>query len=274
MAAFRLFSKLDTFNGLTGQLVENGYLTFCLAGTTTPTNVYGSIDLDPNNGSTVDLDSSGRPDVDVWGDGDVSYFVELFDADDVKQGEVDNVGIPGGAVESLPTLLPNGFLTNDGGVLSWVSIREVPDPTGQADKVLSTDGTVLTWVAQAEPPAPATPADIDVQSASFRAADTGTPATSFFMQQGSGSAVASGSHTTSASVVFATPFLATPKVFFQATGGGVTGDGYQPILSRTAVSTTGFTVGVNINEGGTGGGTNISAAVAFDWVAFGTITTP
>lgn len=72
MTAFRLFSRLNTFYGMTGQLLAAGQLKFYDAGTTTPRPVYGDSGLAVNNGVAVRLDSSGRPDVDIWGKGPIS----------------------------------------------------------------------------------------------------------------------------------------------------------------------------------------------------------
>ena len=134
MSAFRLFSKLNTLYGLTGQLLAGGQLKFYDAGTTTARNVYGNLALSVNNGSTVTLDSSGRPSVDVWGTG--SYFVEAYSSAGVKQGEADNVLIPGGTGAAvIPALQSGKYLTNNGSVYLWSTIREMPDPTGQDGKV-------------------------------------------------------------------------------------------------------------------------------------------
>ncbi|WP_419669926.1 hypothetical protein [Xylella fastidiosa] len=69
--------------------MASGSLKFFDAGTTTPRNVYSDQRLSVNNGAVIPLDSSGRPNVDIWGDG--AYFVEVFDVLGVKQGDADNV---------------------------------------------------------------------------------------------------------------------------------------------------------------------------------------
>ena len=64
-AAFRLYSKMDTQWGSSGQLLAFGYLKFYTAGgPTTPKNVYGEQGLSTNNGSQIDLDAAGRPGLD------------------------------------------------------------------------------------------------------------------------------------------------------------------------------------------------------------------
>lgn len=268
-AAFRLFSELETFYGQSGQLLAGGYLKFYTAGTTTPKNVYGEEALSTNNGSTVDLDSSGRPSVDVWGSG--SYFVELYDADDVKQGEADDVQVPGGEATALPALSAGKFLTNDGSVMSWATIRQVPDPTGSASKVLGTDGTALIWQEITDPAVP--DPEIVVDEGRFQGG-VSTNETKHLTLYGSASAAASGTLQTSVAVVFSETFSTIPAIVLSPTGGGVTPGGCFVRHSVTAVSTSGFTANFSTKTGGTSadnfGNSNITSAVAFDWAAFGT----
>jgi len=255
-AAFRLYSKLDTFWGLTGQLLSGGYLKFYSAGTTTPKDVFGELGLTTNNGPQIALDASGRPSVDVWGSG--SYFVEIYDADDVKQGEADNVQIPGGEATALPTLVDGEYLTNDGAVMSWAEIRQVPDPTGHSDEVLSSDGTTLTWIPK--------PSDGDAG---------GDPITDSRIQSGSSSVSGGSGKTVTKAVTFPVAYSASPKVYIQLTGAAPTASGAYPKDSVTAISTTGFTVTFNTTTGGTSAdsysGSDITGTQAFDWLAIGTV---
>src|SRR3989304_1853639 len=126
--AFRVTDQFPQYCDAAGVPLAGGRLRFYFAGTTTAANVYGDKALTVNNGSTVDLDSSGRTNVDVWSDG-TALRMRLYDAASVLIGEADNVELPGGAATSLPAFVAGKFLTNDGAVLSWATIREVPDPT-------------------------------------------------------------------------------------------------------------------------------------------------
>ncbi len=146
MSAFRLFSKLNTFYGLTGQLLAGGYLKFYIAGSTTPQAVFGEKALTTNNGVQIALDSSGRPNVDIWGS--AAYFVEAYAADNTKQGDADNVEAPGAGAITIAPLVAGQFLTNDGAVTLWATILQLPDPTGNAGKQLGTDGTTVLWEAK------------------------------------------------------------------------------------------------------------------------------
>lgn len=270
MAAFRLFSKLTTFYGDSGELLAGGSLKFYEAGTTTPANVYGEKALTTNNGSTIALDASGRPADDIWADTTSSFFVELYDADSVKQGEMDNVEVPGGTAQVVPVPAANFFLTGDSTnyLTEDLSDRLVPDVTGQADKVLSTDGAVLTWVAK--------PAD-----GAAGVSDTSTTSTSIvvgdkMIQFGNDSAPAAGSggKSTTKAVTFGTAFAATPKIVkITPTDGTVTPSGCLVRYAVTSKSTTGFTVKFSTLTGGTSAdntsGSDITSAVAFDWEATG-----
>lgn len=261
--AFRLFSKLDTLLGNTLQGLPGGQLRFYDAGTTTPAAVYGDEELTVNNGVTVTLDSSSRPNVDVWGAASASYFVELYDAGGVKQGEADDVQDPAGASSNIPSLSGNTgkFLTNNGAVTLWATIREVPDPTGQSGKVLGNDGTNLAW--QAAPATPVLPTG-GVTEAAGRLQIGSTQ-----ILHGTATAAASGNTPASQSVTFATAFDTTPRVVVTAVVTAISPSGFLPAVGTT-VTTTGFTAKFDNNSGYNQAGENINAAIPFDWIAIGT----
>lgn len=267
MAAFRIYSKIDTFWGQTGQLLAGGQIRFFDAGTTTPRNVFGNEELTVNNGSTVTLDSSGRPNVDVWGSGE--YFVELYDALGVKQGEADDVQEQGAAAASIPSQAGNlgKFLSTDGSLLQWQAVRQVPDPTGQANKILGTDGSNLTWVNRPADGAAGATADIDVTATS---AIVGDGIDRMRWLTGTGSASASGGRTTSVAITFASAFAAAPVfVGIMPTVSVITGVGYAPVCSATNITTTGFTANFDVNSDQSGA--NISVPVTFQWFAMGDV---
>lgn len=270
-AAYKLYSRLQSFYGNSGELLAGGTLNFYTAGTLDAKNVYGEEALSTNNGSTVTLDASGRANVAIWGSGE--YDVYLKDSDGAAAGEDLGVKIPGGEATALPTLDADKFLTNDGSIMSWADVLQVPDPTGSANKILGTDGTTVSWIAKPADGAAGASADIDVLSDGLRVGDTGTPTTSLRILRGTGSITASGTHTASGSASFGVTFLSAPTVIVQPTGGGVTGGGYHPVPSVTSVSTTGFNVAVNTNES-SDSGANISSTVNYAYIAIGTMTTP
>jgi hypothetical protein len=268
MAAYRVYSKRDTWYGLQAQLLPGGYVKFYEAGTTTDKDVFGEKALATNNGNQIALDASGRLVYDVWADTSDSFFVEWYDADGAKQGEEDNVEIPGGTSQAVPVPDTDEFLTGDGTTYSVedLSDRLVPDPTGQADKVLSTDGTSLTWIAKPADGADGT-SDTSDTSTTFKVGD-------FLVQTGSDSAPASSSKSTTKAVTFATAYDAAPLcISIEPTTGGPTPSGVFPKWAITTRSASGFTVEFNTKTGGTSAdnqsGSDITSAVTFKYAVFG-----
>jgi hypothetical protein len=275
MSAFRLFTRLNDFRGLTGQLLVDGYLKFYQARGTTEADVFGEEELSTNNGSTIQLDSSGRPNVDIWGNVANAYKVEVYAADDSLQGSADDLKVPGGAGATIPALEDGLFLTNDGAVLLWGAIRQLPDPAGQNGKILGVVGN--EWVPITKPAdGAAGTSDISVGTNSLELGDG--DATNYFEQSGSHTMAAPGAKFGSDSVSFPVAFAATPKVLVQPKGACPTSGGnVYPHAWVTAVSTTGFTVLFSTLTGGTSAdgsatSSNITGAVDYDWLAIGTKT--
>lgn len=259
MAAFRIFSRLESFTGLTGQLLAGGYLKFYTEETTTPKSVYGDEALTVNNGSQIDLDASGRPEEDIWGDGD--YFVELYDADDVKQGDMDNVAIYGGGGLTIPALASGEFLTNNGTVLQWDSIIQVPDPTGQSGKILGNDGSGPLWQDAPEEPTP----EYTITAGSIL---IGT----ILDQWGTGTAPAAASAKTSAvNITFATAYTSTPyhAGVTITNAGGSTPSGAICTVAVTNLTTTGMTVTVCVPDDDTNSNWKLANTTPFSYRVVG-----
>lgn len=266
MASFRILDQFPVFFDNAGNVAAGGALKFYQSGTTTPQDVYGDPALSVNNGSVLTLGSDGRPSADIWGSG--TYRVRLYAADGTLIAEKDDVELPGGAGTTIPALVSGKFLTNDGATLQWDSIEQVPDPTGQANKVLSTDGTNLIWIDKPTNGSSGANANVTVGASSLKVG-LATGDLSLF-QAGSSSAPASGSHTTSVSVTFPTAFKSVVAVIVTPTGSGYATAGYLAIASVTTKSTTGFTVAFNSNSSDGSNGSFINP-VPFDWFAFGTV---
>lgn len=265
MPAFRLYSQLHTFRGSSGQLLADGYLKFYEAGTTTPADVFGDKALTVNNGPTAELDGSGRLVDPVWGDTDDSYFVELYDANDVKQGEEDDVEAPGGAGQTIPVPDTGEFVTGDGTQFLVATIRELPDMTGQAGKTLTTNGDAALW-----DDGPEDGADAD---------NVGNTTTEFyvgdmFTVMGSATGTNAGGRTQDVEVTFPTAFTSTPlsiKVF--PTSAALSTWGNMPSVAIIAKSTTGFTVRFTMGElDDSQAGFDFNAGVPFTWEATGVRT--
>ena len=270
MATFRPFDPFAVFLDLAGNLADGGSLRFYDAGTMDPRDVYGDPDKSVNNGSIIQIGTDGRPVVDIWGDG--SYRVRLYDADGTLIDEADDVEIQGGSGTAIPALEAGKVLSNDGAVLQWLEMLQVPDPTGSSGKILGNDGANPIWQdPPAPPPAPADP-DIVVGTKSLRVGIT-SDANKFLIQAGSSSAPASGTATTSQAVTFPTEYSTLLGVFPVITSTSYSSVGFFAAPAVTGKSTTGFTFNANVSahQGGSGHDANINSAVPFDWVAFGIV---
>jgi len=274
MSAFLMQDPRPVYLTATGEVAAGGSLQFFMAGTTTPQDVYGDPNLSINNGSTLTLGSDGRTSVEVWGDASLSYRVQLYDANGALQFDQDNVSGTGGAAGgAVPALQTGKFLTNDGAQMLWADILQLPDPTGQADKVLSTDGTNFTWItkpADGAPGAAGTNATVTVTPTSVKW--SGGTGDKFFIQSGTGSAPASGGHTSTVDVTFPVAFKSIAAVMLMPTSGSFASAGYLVATAVTSKTTLKFTASFDTNSSDGSNG-NIIAAIPFDWVAFGTIAT-
>lgn len=268
MSTFRILNPFPTYLDLSGNLAAGGSLKFYESGTTTPKDVYGDPDKDTNNGSSVDIGSDGRPVVDIWGDGE--YRVRLYAADNTLVDEADHVAIAGGTGATIPDLEASKFLTNDGAVMLWQPVRQVPDPTGSANKILMTDGENLIWTTKPKDGEAGKNAAIDVTSKSLAAGNGSDD--QFFIQAGSGSAEMVSSRKCSANVTFDTAFKSSPAavIVIPAYSGSLTqyGNNCVPhIVSKTA---SGFEVEIGATElDDNNSGWNFSGAIGFQYVAFG-----
>lgn len=276
MPSFRLVDKTRTFFGLQGQLLAGGYLKFYQAGTTTPQDVYGNKALSINNGSQIDLDSSGRLSVDVWADTDDTYFMELYDAADVKQGELDDMEVPGGPGQTIPIPNDGEVISGDGTNLIVISLdgKLLPDMAGNANKILGTDGSVASWGAKPADGA-AGVSDIAITSGSVKLSN----GTSHVLEQWNTDSVAGGGGlSVSKSVTFPVAYSATPNVNIIVTGGNASSAGNVEVDWRlSAVSTTGFTVVFSSRTGGSSadlsGNSTLTGTINYAWKATGATAT-
>lgn len=265
MTAFRIYNPFPVYLDSQGNLAMSGYLKFFESGTDTPKDVYGDSGLTVNNGSQIAIGADGRTvnglgtPLDVWGNG--NYRVRLYASDSTLVAERDDVELPGGTGTAIPALQSGKFLTSDGSILQWADVLQVPDPTGQSGKILSTDGTSLFWTAQ--PTIPTLPTGGLTQTGNV--IQIGMKV----VQLGSGSAAASGTHNTQASVTFARTMTSCDHVDVTPTVTPVTSKGFAPIPTVTARSGTGFTVSFDINESTTDSGTVINIPITFTYAAWG-----
>lgn len=257
--SFRILNQAPQYLLPDGRVNAGGSLTFYETDLTTLKDTWSDEALSTLNSNPVQLNASGQTNTDVWGNGE--YGVVCKDALGTilwTRNNVRDVANPG---SSIPPLVSGQFLTNDGSVMSWAPVLQVPDPTGSTGYVLSNDGINPTWIPQPTIP------DLPVENFSNRV-KIGT----LLIQWGSSSAPASGSRQTGASVTFAnafsdTPYYVgvTPSNYSHTAGGQI---GVPAVHSKSA---TGFSVHFDTDDFGQ---TNASfiAAEPFDWVAFGPTT--
>lgn len=275
MSSFRILNNFPVYRGADDLPLVGGELRFYESGTTTPKSVYGDPELTIDNGPVIAIGSDGRPVVDIWGDG--SYRVRLYDADGtlVPGCEVDDVEIPGGDAATIPTLVDGYFLTNNGALLLWAEIRQLPDPTGQDGKMVVADGDGYILQPVPEIPEPAAP-DIVVDPDFFQAG-LSDDNTKFFVLRGTGTAPATFALTSSVEIPFDPGFDSLWAVFITPMTSGCTSN-VPPALPSWSV--TGFTAGA-ASSSVTGNfyappvqtvspEDTISSAINFAWIAFGT----
>lgn len=249
--AYRVTNPLIVNFDQAGRIAAGGSLEFYEAETTTPKSVFQDPGLSIDNGSTVQLDASGRQAVDSWGSG--NYRVRLYDQYGVLIDELDNVRDPAASSgAAIPALIASAFLTNDGANLIWQLINQVPDPTGSNGKVLGTDGSVFIW--QDLPASGVTPGTGRIQLGNV------------LLQYGTDSMPASGTYVTNKAFTFPIAFGGAPyHVAMSYNGGsGVAAAGGIPAFSVTNRTTTGATACADFNEWG-----NITNPIPFSWFAIG-----
>lgn len=239
------------------QVLAGGKLFFYQSGTSTPQATYTDPTLVTPNPNPVQLNASGMPEADIWMSG--NYRVVLEDVNGNVQWTYDNVEIPGGQSQAIPSLSgqSGNFLTTDGTNLLWSPIVQLPSQTGQSGKYLSTNGTSAAWSA--------IPTNTVTASASGKIVNGAVTD-----QWGTATLPATGTHTTIASVTFGTAFSGVPYAIslVQTQGSGVTSAGGMLILAALSQSASGFSLQGDINDFG-----SISAGIirttTVQWRAIG-----
>lgn len=267
MAAYNFANPAPLFFNILGTAhLSAGSLTFYDIGTTNPRATWSDVGLTILNPNPLNLDSSGRPTVDVFLDGD--YTVKLTDGLNGTGATIwTRDVIPGGdSGFTIPPLVAGAYLSNNGAVLQWNTIELLPDPTGQTGRALVSTGSGYTF--QAFPTAPTL--DISV-AADFQRVGDGVSTSKMLTQTGAFSAPATGTPSTTVAVVFPTAYTSVPRVICGTTSQSQPGG--PVVIERTAVSTTGFTVRCDVAEGNSGNA-NIVNAVPMEYIAIGLKTFP
>lgn len=260
MAGYRFYNPAPVFFDVLGlEPCASGTLTFYDKGTTTPKLTWSDDALTIPNTNPVQLDSSGRANVNIWLDGAYSVVLKTFEGVTVFTRDVDD-GLGDGL--AIPTPLQSGrFLSNDGSNLLWDLIRQVPDPSGSGGKILSTDGSNLIWIAEQSIPASSATSGPGI----LRIGD-------YAVQWGQAQCPASGGVATSTMVTIPTAFTETPFVtatvntfpFYAPAFGGM------GIIMARAASVNSIEVQMHANIQPSSD-TVVIAPQNFTWVAFGKV---
>lgn len=258
--SFRILNQAPQYLLADGSVNAGGKLAFYETDLTTPKNTWSDEALTVLNSNPVIMDAAGRTLTDVWGD-DGEYGAVMMDQFDNVIWTRNNIRASDAAAgAAIPALEATKFLTNDGSFLLWDDVRQVPDPTGSAGRVLGTDGSLAFW--EVKQTIPTLPTDgIDDTTTGFR---IGTQQ----FQVGSGSFPATGTQQSSQSVTF-------PVAFNSAAGVSVVCQ-LGPSASMFAmvvvnsVSATGFSASIDTNLIGA----NIVAPQGFTYHAFGPVDAP
>ncbi len=249
------------FDTLSNQPVAGGFLQFYDQGTTNPRMTWSDQGLTIPNTNPVPLDSSGRANVNIWLSG--SYTVRLTDilgaviwTRDVNDGSVGN--------NVFPTLEAGKFLTNDGSVVLWADIIQLPDPTGSDGKMVVASGG--GYVLQAQPTAPVSPIVVTDTSVKY----VGTSSV-ILEQWGAGSIPASGSKVASTVITFPAAYVTPPTASVGiARGSGVVAAGFIGCLGWTT-STTQLTINWDLNIANNGTEYNLTSPIPVTWRAIGKV---
>lgn len=264
MATFRILNQAPQYLLLDGRVNAGGKLYFFESDLTTPKDTWTDESQSTLNSNPVVMDAAGRTLTDVWGEDE--YGVEMTDANDVVIWTRNNVRASNAENVTIPALASGQFLTNNGSVLLWASIIQVPDPVGHADQILKSDGTIPFWS-----PAPVAPElDIEVDNSPFKLqAGDGVDATKSLIQAGTDTAPANpGGTSTLKAIVFEVEYSSTPAGI-SITAAANTQPGGPIVAGYTGLTATGFNAVFDVAEGAPED-QFITNAVPFTWIAVGT----
>lgn len=270
MSSFRILNQAPQYLLADGRVNEGGSLTFFATDLTTPKSTWSNEAMTVLNSNPVVLDAAGRTLTDVWGDGE--YGVVCKDSAGVVQWTRNNVQQGGDPGTAIPALQDGEFLTNDGSVMSWQPILQVPDPTGHSGQVLYSDGSLAYWAALPVTPDPPDP-EIEVTATTFKAG-VSSDNTKFFMLSGTGVGPNTGTKFSSVSIAFSPAFDALWNVLITPTTSSTTPAACLPTHSITGWTfgnaSSGVTVNFNIPDDDSSSNFKFSTTIPFAWTAFGT----
>lgn len=254
--------------------VAGGKLVFSITETSTAKNVYTDSGLGTSLGSEVDLDASGRAEVDIWLASDVLYrmrlmrlvsvgvYEQVWSRDDIGDANV------GGLVPLDPADGNDGDVYRTDGVDPyWGPISEVPDNTGHSGKYLTNDGSLNFWAVLQSYSSGNLPGGLVDGGAASGYLDFGN----IRVQWGPDTAPTASGITTSKAVTFGQVFATAPWfIGITPSVQDVTTETTYPSASYASPSTTGFTAHfICPGENAGPGSTDIDVAITFTWFAVG-----
>lgn len=147
--ANRFTDPRPQFSDATPSPFAGGFLYFYETGSTTPADTYSDSTLSTANSNPVELDSAGRLPNDVFLDPNITYKVQLTDADGVPIWTADPVDDPAANVSAALQVYagnPNGNLAGSAGTPGGSGSSAVWDITNNLLYVCTTSGSASTAV--------------------------------------------------------------------------------------------------------------------------------
>ncbi len=240
---------------------NGGSIQFYAINTTTPKATFADFAQTVTNPNPVPLDSAGRPEVPLWLDGDYSVTVRNADGETIDTFDLRD---PAAGGTTIPPLVSGRFLTNNGTSLQWSVIRQLPDPSGQAGKVLSTDGA--NYLFTNLPAAPTLPVEVFTTGV-----EIGDGTRKLRIITGTDTAPSSGTNRTSKTITFGVTFL-TPPVWVDATVNQVPISSVALVAKAvTGVTTTTALVTFDTADRHFVDGSYITSGFPFTWIAIGEV---
>jgi hypothetical protein len=261
MAAFRLFGQFPRFLLNSGEVNSGGYIATYENDLSTPKLTYSDFALTIPNPLVIQLDAFGMPETDIWGDGvygavlSTNAEVEIATANNIQSGTDPGV--------EIPALVTGQFLTNNGSIMQWQAINQVPDSTGLGTNVvLYGDNTGGSFWDELP-----TPEDVPITNTT-----TYVIIGTLKILWGTGTVPAAPSaKTASVSITFPSAFSGTPYHVqpCNTSSGGSAPSGAIPTLAYTSASTTGCSITANIPDDDSNSVWKLGNATPFSYVAYG-----
>src|SRR6185312_3850051 len=137
MSAYRPLGTFPQYLLADGTVNNGGFIHFYQTDLTTQQYTWSDQALTVLNANPCPLDSAGRPITDICGS--AAYGVVITDSLGANPRTLNNIQPDAGGGAPIPALVNGDFLTNNGSVMLWQPVAQLPDPTGHAGQFLSTD---------------------------------------------------------------------------------------------------------------------------------------